>query len=119
MCGSTSVVRSGPFLVVGPDFPLLLVLLLLQSLQLGLIHHLLDQVFLPAHTVPQVLGKVWDQVRDQGLDGKDHVLQTVITNVRGYPPNTNGIPQNILNYISSMDTLGGETNSGTLSPTVR
>lgn len=69
------MVHSGPFLVMGPFFLLLLVFLLLQSVQLGLIHHLLDQVFLSAHSVSQVLGKVRDQVRDQGLDGKDHMLQ--------------------------------------------
>lgn len=61
--------------MVDPVFLLLLVFLLLQSLQLSLIHHLLDQVFLPAHSVSQVLGKVGDQVRDQSLDGKDHMLQ--------------------------------------------
>ncbi len=61
--------------MMGPVFLLLLVFLLLQSLQLGLIHHLLDQVFLSAHPVPQVLGKVRDQVCDQGLDGKHHMLQ--------------------------------------------
>lgn len=58
-----------------PVLLLLLVFLLLQPLQLGLVHHFLDQVFLSAHSVSQVLGKVRDQVRDQGLDGKDHMLQ--------------------------------------------
>lgn len=58
-----------------PVFLRLLVFLLLQPLQLGLVHHFLDQVFLSAHPVTQVLGKARDQVCDQGLDGKDQVLQ--------------------------------------------
>lgn len=58
-----------------PVFLRLLVFLLLQPLQLGLVHHFLDQVFLSAHPVTQVLGKARDQVSDQGLDGKDQVLQ--------------------------------------------
>lgn len=88
-------VRSGPFLVMGPVLLLLLLVsLLLQPLQLGLVHHLLDQVFLPPHPVPQVLGKVGDQVRDQGLDGEDHVLRNtecVVTNAGAAPLHSNSL----------------------------
>lgn len=58
-----------------PAFLYPLFLLPLQPLQLGLVHHFLDELFLSAHPVPQVFGKSRHQVYDQGLDGKDQVLQ--------------------------------------------
>lgn len=87
-----------------PVLLLLLVFLLLQPLQLGLVHHFLDQVFLSAHSVSQVLGKVRDQVRDQGLDGKDHMLQKQSTSSQ--MPDVSAKKPNQMLYVGTPQTPG-------------
>lgn len=48
--------------------------LFLEMLQFCLIHHLLHQVFLPAHAITQVFGHVWNHVGYEGLNAKHQVL---------------------------------------------
>lgn len=48
--------------------------LFLQVLQFRLIHHLLHQVFLPAHAITQVFGHVWNHVGYEGFNAKHQVL---------------------------------------------
>ena len=52
-----------------------LLLLLVQVRELGLVHQLLHQVLLPPHALTQALGHVWDQVRDERLDAVHQVLR--------------------------------------------